>query len=98
MRKITKQAIENFYNAKTFKSDNTNVIVKENVTILKLYNTEIAYLYNDPEKTLSITNGGYKTNTTKERLNALNGVSIKQKMDVWYLNGNEWNGELIDIK
>jgi hypothetical protein len=98
MRKITQQAVNNFYNAKVFKSDNTNVIVKENVTILKLYNTEIAYLYNDPQRTLSITNGGYETNTTKERLNALNGVSIQQKKGIWYLNGNEWNGKLIDIK
>lgn len=97
-RKITEKAIEKFYNAEKFKSSNTEVIVLPNVTILKLYDTKIAYLYNDPEKTLSITNGGYDTNTTKERLNGLKNVSIQQKKGAWYLNGKEWDGSLIDIK
>ena len=38
---------------------------------------------------------GYKTNTTKERLNGIPGVCIQQKKGVWYLNGKEmldgWN-------
>ena len=68
-----------------------------NVTILKLFGNPIAYRYNDPEKTLSITNCGYKTATTKERLNALPNVNIKQVKGEWFLNGVEWNGEYIDI-
>ena len=97
MRQITKQSINAFLNASTFSKQNMTVEVLPNVTILKLHNNPIAYLYNDPEKTLSITNAGWQSNTTKERLNALPNVSIQQKNFVWYLNGKEWNGNLIDI-
>lgn len=98
MKKITKESIEAFMNQKEFNKQNMKVEVLLNVTILKLHNNAIAYLYNDPEKTLSITNCGWFSNTTKERLNALPNVSIQQKKGIWYLNGKEWNGQLIDIK
>lgn len=98
MRQITNDSINAFMNAKPFSRQNMIVEVLPNVTILKLHNNAIAYRYNDPEKTLSITNCGWFTNTTKERLNALPNVNIYQKNWNWYLNGKEWNGELIDIK
>lgn len=97
MRKITKQASAAFFNAEKFKSGNTEVKVFPNVTVLLLFGNEIAYIYNDLEKTLSITNAGWKSNTTKERLNGL-GVSINQKKGAWFLNGAEWGGALIDVK
>ena len=97
MRTITEKAIEKFLNAETFKSSNTSVEVLPNVTILKLFGNPIAYRYNDPERTLSITNCGYKTATTKERLNALPNVNIKQVKFKWILKGAEWDGEFIDI-
>jgi len=84
-------------NAEPFKRDNTEVVVLPNVTVLKLFGNEIAYRYNDPERTLSITNCGWKSNTTKDRLNAIEGVSINQSKKVWYLNGEAWDGSLIDI-
>ena len=98
MRKITENSVNAFMNAKSFKSSNTEVVVKENVTILKLFGNEIAYRYNDPENTLSITNCGWMTNTTKERLNGIPSVNIYQRKGVWYLNDKEWDGELIDVK
>ena len=98
MRKITEESVNAFMNAKPFSKQNMSVEVLPNVTILKLHNNAIAYRYNDPEQTLSITNCGWFSNTTKERLNALPNVSICQKNWNWYLNGKEWNGELIDIK
>ena len=85
-------------NAEKFKRSNTEVELRPNVTILKLFGNEIAYRYNDPERTLSITNAGWKTATTKERLNGIEGVNIRQIKGKWYLNGKEWNGNLIDIK
>jgi|TARA_Y100000401_G_scaffold114071_1_gene115605 hypothetical protein len=97
MRKITKDSINAFMNAKKFNKQNMSVEVLPNVTILKLHGNIIAYRYNDPERTLSITNAGWFSNTTKERLNALPNVHITQKNWVWYLNGKEWNGKLIDI-
>ena len=98
MRKITKESIEAFLNSKSFKKANMEVEVKDNVTILRLHGNAIAYRYNDPEKTLSITNAGWFSNTTKERLNSIPNVSIKQKNYTWYLNGELWDGKLIDIK
>ena len=41
---------------------------------------------------LSISNAGWESNTTKERLNGLPGVSIRQKNWSWFLNGEEWDG------
>ena len=98
MRQISFDAAEKFMQAKKFKRDNTEVVVLPNVTILKLYDNEIAYLYNDPSNTLSITNCGWDTNTTKDRLNSLPNVSISQLKGKWYLNNELWNGKLIDIK
>jgi hypothetical protein len=97
MRQITIDSINAFYNAVEFKKSNMIVEILPNVTILKYHNNAIAYRYNDPNKTLSITNCGWFSNTTKERLNGLKGVDIVQKNFVWYLNGKEWNGNLTDI-
>lgn len=98
MRKVSKEAAEHFMSATSFRSGNTKVEVLPNVTKLLLHGNCIAYRYNDPEKTLSITNCGWATNTTKERLNAIPNVNIWQKKGIWYLNGLEWNGKLIDVK
>ncbi len=97
MRKITQLAVQAFLNAQKFKLSNTEVKVFDNVTILLYQGNEIAYRYNDPKRTLSITNCGWFSNTTKERLNGLPNVKISQKNFVWYLNGKEWDGNLIDI-
>lgn len=98
MRKITEESVLHFMQSKKYKKGNTEVKVLPNVTVLVLFGNEIAYLYNDPERTLSITSQGYMTNTTKERLNGIDRVHIKQVKRVWYLNGKQWNGKLIDIK
>lgn len=97
MKKITAQALDAFINARKFKKDNMTIEVQPYVTVMRLYGHPIAYLYNDPERTLSISACGWLTNTTKERLNALPGVHINQKNWQWYLNGMEWDGNLIDV-
>ena len=97
MRQITKDSINAFMNAKEFKRQNMAVEVLPNVTILYLHNNAIAYRYNDPQRTLTITNCGWFTPTTKERLNALPNVNIYQSNFKWFLNGKEWNGNKIDI-
>ena len=98
MRKITEESVQAFNNSIAFKKANMEIEVLPNVTVMKLHGNSIAFRYNDPERTLSITDCGWNTNTTKERLNAIDGVSISQKKGVWYLNGTEWDGKLIDIK
>ena len=96
-RKITQEAVNAFLNAQKFNKANMTIEVLPNVTIMKLHDNPIAYKYNDPERTLSITNCGWFSNTTKERLNAIPGVSIQQKQGVWLLNGKPWDGKPTDI-
>jgi len=98
MNKITEKSIEAFINANKFKMSNTEVEVLPNVTVLKLFGNEIAYKYNDPDRTIMITNAGWFTRTTKERLNGIPSVRINQKKGVWYLNGKRWDGKLITPK
>lgn len=98
MRQITEQTVAHFMSATKLNKGNTSVEVTPNVTILKLHGNAIAYRYNDPKKTLSITDAGWPTPTTKERLNGIPGVNIYQKKGIWYLNGEAWNGEIIDVK
>ena len=98
MRQITKESVNAFMNAEKFNKQNMSVEVLPNVTILKLHGNPIAYRYNDPERTLSITNCGWFSATTKERLNAIPGVDIYQKNFIWHLNREQWDGKLIDIK
>jgi hypothetical protein len=97
MKKLTKDSVAAFLSAKKFKRGNTSVEVLPNVTILKLHGNPIAYKYNDPEGTISVQNCGWFSNTTKERLNALPNVEIKQKNWNWYLNGSKWDGNLIEV-
>jgi hypothetical protein len=49
------------------------------------------------EDGMYITNAGWKSRTTKERLNGLPDVSIFQKKGEWYLNGNMWDGGWIRV-
>jgi len=98
MRQITRDSVDAFMSARKFRKQNMEVKVLPNVTILLLYGNEIAYRYNDVDRTLSITDCGWQSVTTKERLNGIPNVQIQQRNFEWFLNGKEWNGNLIDIK
>jgi hypothetical protein len=63
-------------------------------SILLLFGNKIAEHRSDG---LWITNCGYQTNTTKNHLNKLEGVSIYQKNWEWYLNGEKWDGSWIKV-
>jgi len=94
MRKISELARNAFYNGNDFRKDNTRVEhnFSNNFSYLYLHGNCIAKKDNNK---LYVSHCGYITNTTKERLNSLYGVSIYQKNYVWYLNGVEmrdnWN-------
>jgi hypothetical protein len=99
MRKITSNMYKAYHNSKPLSKGNTVVSINKNascgtLTQIFLHGNLIAE-YSDMG--LSITNAGWKTNVTKERLNALPGVSVYQKKGQWYLNGKEWNGEWVNI-
>jgi len=89
MRKITSEAKKAFEGGYNYKNTNTVVFSKG----LYLFGHKIA----DNADGLEITNCGYFTATTKERLNALEGVNIIQRAGEWYLNGKIWGGEWIKI-
>ena len=66
-------------------------VVKDGETFrLKLHGNTIAVI--DELGVLSVSNAGWASNTTKERLNGLPGVRVNQKNWSWYLNGTEWDG------
>ncbi len=97
MRTITQNSVNAFLNNQTFKSSNTAVTIEKNGEIqLRLHGNLIARK-NPADNTIKISNCGWQTNTTKERLNGLPNVSIKQVKGQWYLNGVLWNGDLIEI-
>ena len=96
MRKITRDSVNAFLNRQTFKRQNMEVTSFDDSFYLKLHGNTIAVLHGDG--TLMITDAGWQTNTTKERLNGLPNVNIHQKNFVWYLNGEEWDGNLTEIK
>lgn len=88
-RKISEIMATALMNKKNKKSGNSEVVygkVGDQAT-LYLHSHAIAYY---GVQGLYIRSAGWETPTTKERLNALPGVSIQQKNDVWYLNGEKW--------
>ena len=89
-RKITKESVQAFMDRKKFNKGNMSVEVDTDVTKLKLHGNTIATI--DELGVLSISNAGWQSNTTKERLNGLPGVHVQQKNWSWYLNGNVWDG------
>ena len=91
MRKITRDAVDAFMRHESFKRSNTQVVVHSSNTCLYLHGILIAII--GPKGNIQITNAGYQTNTTKERLNGIPTVSIVQKNFQWYLNGTKWDGE-----
>ena len=98
MRKIAEESVKAFLNKGTLNKQNMSVFFDryDYKSRMLLHNNCIA-TYDYQEDILSISNCGWFSNTTKERLNALPNVDIRQKDFIWYLNGKEWNGNKIDI-
>jgi hypothetical protein len=90
-RKITKEAVSAFLERRPFSKSNMKVVEDYGIYRLKLHNNTIAII--DELGVLSVSNAGWASNTTKERLNGLPNVSVYQKNWNWYLNGKEWTGE-----
>ena len=105
MRQVTTITCSAFEAKRKIQVGNTLVTVigdettKSEIVTLLLHGNEIAKsFYTDGDLvSFNITNAGWQSNTTKERLNGLNGVSIYQKKGQWYLNGKEWNGEWVNV-
>ena len=90
-RKITQESVSAFLAGRKFKKGNMSVESELGYTKLKLHGNTIATI--DALGVMSVSNAGWCTNTTRERLNGLPNVHVKQKNWTWYLNGNEWDGQ-----
>ena len=89
MRIIERQMNDAILNQKDWKKDNTEVINCSHVSDVFLYGNLIARI---GETWIQIFDGGYQSNTTKSRLNALLKVHgceneyVFQKKGQWFLN------------
>ena len=87
MKQITRDSVKAFLAGRTFKRQNMTVLGYDGATHLQLHGNTIARLKND---TLTISDGGgWRTNTTRERLNGLLELAgypyrIKQIDFTWY--------------
>lgn len=93
-RKISELAARAFVGNTLFKSGNTKVIPDEVITRLLLHGNTIAKKQGG---IMQITSAGWRTITTKERLNALPNVSIRHVKGEWFLNGALWDGSWITV-
>jgi len=94
-RKITQESVQAFYNRRKFNKSNMSVEkTDEGFTLLKLHGNTIAG--RDFEGTW-ITDAGWPTRTTFERLNGFDNVRVNTKKGQVYLNGEEWDGEKVYI-
>lgn len=95
MRQITKDAIHAFMEGEYFLRSNTEVICTPMSVSLYLHKHPIARRFKDGS--IIISNAGWFSNTTKERLNGIPGVSIVQRNYCWFLNDVEWDGDWIKL-
>lgn len=98
MRKITQAASHAFYHGYNFKRGNTRVVHDEDGTAkLYLHGNLIAtkhWLIG-----VSISDGGWQTPTTKERLHGVIGPGrIRQHNWQWYLDGLAWGGNPTSVE
>lgn len=94
-KKITQESVQAFLDCRPFKKSNMEVSREGTIYYLKLFGNKISAIERDGK--MWISNAGWDTKTTKERLNGLPGVNIQQKKGEWYLNGNQWDGNPIYI-
>ena len=90
MRKTTKKITDAFLSHRRLTLGNT----RTDGRAIYLHGNMIAKWSDDD---LLITSANWQTNTTKERLNGLPGVSINQKNFKWFLNGKPWCGGWIKV-
>ena len=90
MRKVTREIVNAFNERRSLKIGNS----RTDGLSLWLFNNRIAQW---GAGGLWITNAGWKSRTTKERLNGLMGVNIQQVRGKWFLNENEWDGTWVNV-
>ena len=103
MRKVTEECCKAFLRGEPLRRDNTEVVVGSEGTVavsLRLHGNEIARMYRDG--TIFISDAGWATNVTKERLNGLLRMLgkdlIYQKDFAWQHKGEDFpSGEWVMV-
>ena len=90
MRNITEKVVGAFNSGRPARSGNTKSTGNE----LFLHDNLIARRVDGK---VEVSNAGWSSNTTKERLNGVSGVSVCQKNFDWFLNGQKWDGSWIAV-
>jgi hypothetical protein len=96
MRKIEREMIEAIKTKKPYNNDNTEVSIREGILRVYLHGHLIAQI---EESELFLTDCGYKTKTTKSRLNCLLShfgfPVLYSKNYQWYIGDDMWQGNKI---
>lgn len=95
MRAITKAAITAFKANGNFRKDNTVVLSEDGQTKMFLFGNKIAEKLSNGD--IYITNAGWNSSTTYDRLNAIDGVRINIVKGIPQLNGKPWDGKWTKI-
>lgn len=88
MRKIESQMCQAIHNNENWSSGNTQVVTNHGVSTVYLHGNKIALI---DDNSMTIFDGGWRSNTTKSRLNALcqefciSGECVFQKDFLWYV-------------
>ena len=90
MRKIETQMNTAIKSQKNWAGSNTTVITENDISTVMLHGNHIATYYHDT-KELALFDGGWQSNTTKSRLNALcyefaMGFGVFQKNWEWFIS------------
>ena len=92
MRKIETQMNNAIQNDKNWSSGNTQVVTNDGVSTVYLHGNKIALV---DDTSLTVFDGGWQSNTTKSRLNALincfcDGTTdgVFQKDYLWFIRDN----------
>ena len=89
MRKIEQQMIDAIRDDQNWSSANTQVVTNDGLSSVYLHGNLIAQV---DDNTVTIFDGGWKSHTTKSRLNAIcsefciAGEGVFQKDFLWYVN------------
>lgn len=82
-----------FNNQEVMRSGNTQVNINGKRNIY-LHGNLIAKIEGGA---LMVTLAGWNSNTTRERLNGLDGVRVSTRKGQAYLNGKAWGGEWVTV-
>ena len=90
MRKITQQIVNAFQNSRSLTIGNS----RTNGESLWLFDNKIAEIRRDG---LWVSNGGWDSKTTKDRLNGLSGVNVVHRRGVLLLYERLWDGRWVNL-